>query len=318
MTATDDFGLRTEPFRTELLVHCYQMLGSAHDAEDLVQETLLRAWRAYDRYDESRASMRTWLYRIATNACLTALESRNRRPLPSDTVARGDDPGGQLVHGGEVAWLQPLPDALVAASDPARVLLARGRLRLAFVAAVQLLPAKQRAVLILRDVLDWSAAETAAALETTPAAVNSALQRARSRMRGLVDDQIEESTDAHTRELVDAYIAAFLNADVAGLAKLLTEDAILEMPPFLNWYQGVPDYTRFMEWVFAVNGTDWRVLPIAANGQPAVAAYVRDGDGYRMHTLQVFTVTKAGISHNVTFSEPEVFALFGLAPRISG
>ncbi len=316
MTATKEFGRRTDPYRAELLVHCYQLLGSAHDAEDLVQETLLRAWRAYDRYDESRASMRTWLYRIATNACLTALESRKRRPLPSGTTAPGDDPGGPLVHSGEVSWLQPFPDALVADSDPARLLLAKGRLRLAFVAAVQLLPAKQRAVLILRDVLEWSAAETAAALRTTPAAVNSALQRARARMDGLADDQIAESADPHARELVDAYVAAFLKADVAGLAKLLAEDAILEMPPFLNWYRGVADYTRFMAWVFAANGTDWRVLQIAANGQPAIAAYVRDGVQYRMHTLQALAVTKAGISHNVTFSGPEVFALFGLPPTV--
>ncbi|HEY4023432.1 MAG TPA: sigma-70 family RNA polymerase sigma factor, partial [Pseudonocardiaceae bacterium] len=136
MGTAEEFGLRTDPFRTELLVHCYQLLGSAHDAEDLVQETLLRAWRAYDRYDASRASIRTWLYRIATNACLTALETRNRRPLPSGLAAPGEDPNGPLVHGGEVDWLQPLPDALVADNDPALLLMAKGRLRLAFVAAV--------------------------------------------------------------------------------------------------------------------------------------------------------------------------------------
>jgi RNA polymerase sigma-70 factor (ECF subfamily) len=317
METAEDFGLRTDPFRTELLVHCYQLLGSVHDAEDLVQDTLLRAWRAYDRYDESRASIRTWLYRIATNACLTALESRNRRPLPSGVTAPGEDPDGPLVHGGDVSWLQPLPDALVADSDPAQLLIARGRLRLAFVAAVQLLPARQRAVLILRDVLDWSAAETAAALATTPTAVNSALQRARSRMDGLVDDQIEESTDQRAHELVDKYVAAFHNADVAGLAKLLTEDAILEMPPFVNWYTGPSDYAHFIERVYAVRGTDWQMLPIAANGQPAIAAYVLDGAAYRLHTVQVFTVTNAGISHNVCFSDPEVFTLFGLAPTLT-
>jgi RNA polymerase sigma-70 factor (ECF subfamily) len=190
-------------------------------------------------------------------------------------------------------------------------------LRLAFVAAVQLLPPRQRAVLILRDVLDWSAAETATALDTTPAAVNSALQRARSRMDGLVDEQVEEITDPHARELVDRYVAAFHNADVATLTTLLTEDAILEMPPLLNWHRGRRHYAAFIERVFSVRGTDWRMLPIAANGQPAVAAYYRDGERYRPHSVQVFAVTKAGISHNVCFVDEEVFAQFGLELTIT-
>ncbi len=156
LTTTDeDFAVRTDPFRRELLAHCYRMLGSVHDAEDLLQETLLRAWRAYDRYDPARSSLRTWLYRIATNACLTALDQRTRRPLPSGLGAPSNDPEQPLVRGEEVPWLQPIPDALL--GDPAQVIAARGSLRLAFVAAMQLLPPRQRAVLILREVLQWPA-----------------------------------------------------------------------------------------------------------------------------------------------------------------
>lgn len=322
MSVGENFESRTDPFRPELLVHCYQMLGSVHDAEDVVQETMLRAWRAFDRFDDRRASLRTWLHRIATNACLTALESRSRRPLPSGMVASGDDPTGPLVHGGEATWLQPFPDHKLPAdgNDPATALLAKGRLRLALVAAMQLLPARQRAVLILRDVLDWSAAETADVLDTTTAAVNSALQRARTRLAdgGLREDEIGEPPDPRHRTLVEQYVAAFENADVAGLAKLLADDAILEMPPFLNWYVGRTDYAGFIARVFATRGTDWRMTPVAANGQPAVAAYLRaDGDAYRLHTLQVFGVSKAGIRRNVTFPEPDVFALFDLPPVLT-
>jgi RNA polymerase sigma-70 factor (ECF subfamily) len=319
MSASEDFEHRTDPFRPELLVHCYQLLGSVHDAEDLVQETMLRAWRAYDRFDDQRASLRTWLHRIATNACLTALESRSRRPLPSGLAAPGEDPNGPLVHGGEVRWLQPFPEGKLPADpdDPATVLVGKGRLRLALVAAMQLLPARQRAALILRDVLDWPAAEIAAVLDTTTAAVNSALQRARARLAevGVREDEVAEPADPRRRALVDQYVAAFEKADVAGLAKLLTEDAILEMPPYLNWYVGRADYAQFITRVFATRGTDWRMTPVAANGQPAVAAYVRtEDDAYYLNTIQVFSVTDAGISSNVTFPDPGVFALFDLPP----
>ena len=188
-STSEDFTVRTDPYRRELLAHCYRMLGSVHDAEDLLQETLLRAWRAYDRYDPGRAALRTWLYRIATNACLTALEQRSRRPLPSGLGAPpSDDPEQPLIRGEEVPWLQPIPDTML--GDPADVLLSRGSLRLAFVAAMQFLPARQRAVLILREVLGQPAAEVAATLEMTTAAVNSALQRARARLgeAGLSED----------------------------------------------------------------------------------------------------------------------------------
>lgn len=323
MPASEDFEYLFGRFRSELLVHCYQMLGSAHDAEDLVQETMLRAWRAYDKYDARRASPRTWLYRIATNACLTALRSGGRRPLPSGLAAVGEDPNGQLVHGGEISWLQPFPEAKLSADrdDPASVLVRKGRLRLALVAAMQLLPARQRAVLILRDVLEWSAAETAVALDTSTAAVNSTLQRARARLTeaSAHEDDVAEPASPRHRALVDQYVEAFEKADVPGLAKLLTQDAVLEMPPYLNWYAGRTDYAGFIARVFATRGSDWRMTPIAANGQPAMAAYVRTADGaYHLHTVQVFDVVEAGIRHNVTFPEPEVFALFDLPSLLTG
>jgi len=303
------FEARTAPYRQELLQHCYRMSGSIHDAEDLLQETLVRAWRAYDRYDETRASLRTWLYRIATNTCLNELEKRSRRPLPSGLVARGEDPEAALVRGEEVPWLQPFP------ADPATVVGERGSLRLALIAALQFLPAKQRAVLILREVLDWSAAEVAAALEITPAAVNSALQRARTKLAeaGLAEGDVLETGDPRSREIVDKYIAAFEKADVSALASLLTADVVLEMPPFYNWYAGRDDYLRFVARVFAQRGTDWRVLPVAANVQPGIALYRGDGQGaHRLHTLHVITVTALGISHNRVFSDDDLFAAFGL------
>ncbi|MFI6600896.1 sigma-70 family RNA polymerase sigma factor [Nonomuraea sp. NPDC050536] len=317
MMTSEDFSRRTDPFRRELLVHCYRMLGSVHDAEDLVQETMLRAWRAFDQYDEKRASLRTWLYRIATNACLSALKKDSRRPLPSGMVAPGEDPTLPLKPGHEVSWLQPIPDEML---DPATVLASRGSLRLALIAAMQLLPARQRAILILREVLGLPAAEVAEMLETSTAAVNSGLQRARARLGDvtLAEDSLGEPSSARDREVLDRYVAAFEGADLEALKRLLADEAILEMPPFLNWYVGADAYTRFIARVFEMRGTDWKLLPAAANGQPAVAAYARADDGvYRLHTLQVFAVEGSRISRNVVFMDAEVFTLFGLAPQLS-
>jgi RNA polymerase sigma-70 factor, ECF subfamily len=318
-SASEDFAVQIDSFRRELLAHCYRMLGSVHDAEDLLQETLLRAWRAHDRYDPSRAGLRTWLYRIATNACLTALEQRSRRPLPSGLdTSPSDDPDQPLIRGEEVPWLQPIPDAMLA--DPADVLSSRSSLRLAFVAALQFLPARQRAVLLLREVLDWPAADVAATLDMTTTAVNSALQRARARLgeAGLSEDQIVESDDRGHRAQVDRYAAAFESADLAALEKLLTEDAALEMPPFLTWYAGRESYIRFMARIFTLRGTDWRMMPTRANGQPALAAYTRAQDGeYELNTLQIFTVTDSGISRNTAFQDPHLFATFGLPEKIT-
>lgn len=324
MSTSTEFEAQIDPFRRELLAHCYRMLGSVHDAEDLVQETMLRAWRAHDQFDERRASLRTWLYRIATNACLTELVSRKRRPLPSGLGGPSDDPTGPLVRGQEVPWLQPFPDAAFddGGGDPAGRLASRENLRLALVAAMQLLPARQRAILILRDVLGFSAAEVAAILDSTTAAVNSGLQRAKARLAGIenLDDQsaeVSEATDPDRQAQISRYIAAFERADVSALKQMLTDDVVLEMPPVLNWFVGSEHYARFIANIFAIRGTDWRMIPTSANGQPAVGAYVRCEDGaYHAHTLQVFTVTSAGISHNVVFQDTALFDLFGLPARL--
>nr|WP_276514553.1 sigma-70 family RNA polymerase sigma factor [Nocardia huaxiensis] len=312
---SEDFAARTDPYRRELLAYCYRMLGSVHDAEDLVQETLLRAWRARDSYDAGKASLRTWLYRIATNACLTALEQRGKRPLPAGLGGPpGDDPWSPLLPGTEIPWLQPIPDALI--SDPAEAVVAQGSLRLALVAAMQHLPARQRAVLVLREALDWPAADIAHTLEMSPAAVNSALQRARKTLseHGIHEDDVSEAGDRGA--VVDRYVEAFRTADLAELEKLLTDDIELEMPPYLNWYRGRTSYLDFLARVFALRGSDWRMLPIGANGQPARAAYNHGPDGYTLHSVQVFTLTGGRISHVTVFQDAEVFETFGLAPQL--
>ena len=307
-----------EPYRRELTAHCYRMLGSIHDAEDVVQETYLRAWRARDAYDASRASVRTWMYRIATNACLTARAGDARRPMPSGVVA-ASEPLAPFVPG-EVTWLQPLPDALLESDEPERIAIDRSTLRLAFVAALQHLSARQRAVLILRDVLDFSAVETAEVIDATVISVNSALRRARATMSASgvrADEEAGAVPEAQQRELVERYVKAFVSADVEGLTRLLAADVLMEMPPMTNWFTGRGGYAAFMEWVFGVNGDDWRTVPVAANGQPGFAAYVRDGDGYRLHTLQILEVARDGIRRNSVFLDQEVFAAFGLAPRLT-
>lgn len=304
----EDFAQRADPYRRELLTHCYRMVGSIQDAEDLVQETLLRGWRAYDQYDERRASLRTWLYRIATNVCLTALRGRERRPLPSGLGLPDQDPWGPLRPGTEIPWLQPIPD------DPADVLAVRGDLRLAFVAALQFLPARQRAILILRDVLDLPAKDVAETLETTTTAVNSGLRRARERLAEMTIDQLDEPVGQ--KERVDLYVRAFEAADLDALTRLLTDDVILEMPPMLKWFRGWHGYTTFIQRAWAMRGTDWRMVGVGANGQPAVAAYVRGphDDQHCLHSLQVFTVTPSGIARTSVFQQEPVFDAFAL-PR---
>ncbi|WP_039800670.1 RNA polymerase subunit sigma-70 [Nocardia araoensis] len=318
MTREDGFDRRIEPFRTELLAYCYRMLGSAHDAEDLVQDTYLRAWRAREQYDETRSSLRTWLYRIATNVCLTALRTRGGRPLPSGLVAAAD-PLGPFVRGEHAAWLQPLPDSLLDNADPSGTVIDHSSLRLAFASALQHLSARQRGALILREVLSFSAAETAEILGTTVVSVNSSLQRARTRLKeiGVGLERVSEPSTTEQRAWVERYMSAFAHADIEGLKRLLTEDVIMEMPPMLNWFSGRGNYGRFMEWVFEVAGKDWVLQQVAANGgQPGFAAYQRVGGRYELHTLQIFTVTAEGISRNSVFQDPEVFATFGLAARL--
>ncbi|MFB9359590.1 RNA polymerase subunit sigma-70 [Amorphoplanes nipponensis] len=294
-----EFEALTAPYRRELLAHCYRMSGSAHDAEDLVQETLLRAWRAFGTYDESRASLRTWLYRIATNACLTALRGRARRPLPSGLVAALEDPDAPMTPAREVPWLQPWR------TDPADVVAARSRLRLAFVAALQFLPPRQRAILLLRDVLEFPAAEVAATLGTSTAAVNSGLQRARARMGETREEDLRPPADP---AVIDRYVAAFESADLDALRRLLVADVVLEMPPVLNWYVGAEAYASFIARVWTMRGTDWHMLPMEANCQPAVAAYA----GGRAHTVQVFEVAGEAIARTVVFQDESLFSAFGL------
>jgi RNA polymerase sigma-70 factor (ECF subfamily) len=298
-----------ESHRAELTAYCYRMLGSIHDAEDQVQEIFLRAWKARDRYDPAQASVRTWLYRIATNVCLTALQSRGRRPLPSGLGAPSRDTEAPLQPALDVPWLEPFPDARFDAE-------ARADLRLAWVAAVQQLPARQRAVLVLRDVLEFSAAEVAQQLDTTVPAVNSALQRARVTVQGVGEaGEVREEADPAQNATIERYIHAFQAADVPALVKLLADDVVMEMPPVPLWYQGRGDYGLFMERVFRLNGTGWRAVPASANGQPALAAYAPDPDGgFRRHTLQVFTVVEGLVAANVVFADTTIFDAFAL-PR---
>ena len=318
MTATsEEFERRAEPFRRELLAHCYRMLGSTHEAEDQVQETMLRAWRSYDRFDDQLASFRTWLYRIATNVCLTALNGARRRPLPSGLGAPGEDPEQPLIPAFDIPWLEPLPDQLLGATpgDPSTMASIHGSVRLAFVAAMQYLPALQRAVLILRDILEFSALEVADILDTTPAAVNSALQRARARLEVLSasEELIEEPSDPTNSALIDRYIAAFERADVPSITRLLADAVVLEMPPIPLWFVGVEHYREFMARVFRLRGSDWRMIPTAANGQPAVGAYARSDDGiFRAHTLHVLSVHNSAIHQIVVFQLPGLFELFDL------
>ncbi|HEV8570204.1 MAG TPA: sigma-70 family RNA polymerase sigma factor [Actinoplanes sp.] len=307
-----DDRVELERYRGELLAYCYRMLGSFHDAEDLVQETMLRAWKARDRYDHTRASVRTWLYRIATNACLTALEGRARRPLPSGLGAPSDDPGAPLTPAFDIPWLQPFPDGRVDFE-------VRAGMRLALVAAMQILPARQRAVLLLRDVLAFSAGEVAAQLGTSVPAVNSTLQRARAALADVGDvDEVTEPDDPRVRAVIQQYARAFEAADVPGLVRLLTDDAVLEMPPVPLWYRGNRDYGLFMDRVFQMRGTGWRVTHLTANGQPALAAYAPEpGGGHRLHTLQVFTVDGDRVARNVVFADPAVLEAFDLTKQVS-
>jgi RNA polymerase sigma-70 factor (ECF subfamily) len=321
MTVSEDFTSRTGRFRGELLAYCYRMLGSAEEAEDLVQETYLRAWRSYAGF-EGRSSVRTWLYRIATNVCLTAIERRGRRPLPSGLGAPTGDPEAPLVEGPEVAWLQPFPDPLLAAEreDPAAVTLSRAGIRLAFVAALQYLSAQQRAVLILRDVLEWPAAQVADLLGTTTTAVNSGLRRARAQLaRALpAEDELAEPAEPDRRALLERFAAAVENADASALAELLREDVALEMPPLLSWFAGRQAVVRCVALHLLTERGRLRLVPAMANGQPAFAIYQREpGGAYHPHAVLVPTVTTTGIARIVSFLSPVLFGLFGL-PREYG
>ncbi|MEU3985139.1 sigma-70 family RNA polymerase sigma factor [Streptomyces sp. NPDC026672] len=307
-----EFTRATAPLRPELLAHCYRMLGSVHDAEDLVQETYLRAWRAYDRF-EGRSSVRRWLYRIATRACLTALESRARRPLPSGLGAPSDDHRVEL-SGSEPAspWLQPVPDALLSSDDPAVVVAARSGVRLAFVAALQLLPARQRAVLTLRDVLAFRTAEVAEILGTSAAAVDSALRRARATLAqaGPVQEDLAEPGEEARRALLDRFVDALTRADADALVELLRADVELEMPPQRTWFTGRAAVVGFLSARILRPGR-WRLTPTLANGQPAVVIDERTaGGGFEPHGVQVLTPIGSRIARITVFGDPDLVPVF--------
>jgi RNA polymerase sigma-70 factor (ECF subfamily) len=315
-SSNDEFARLADAFRPELIAYCYRMLGSVQDAEDQVQETFVRAWRSYDDF-EGRSSLRTWLYRIATNACLRALETRERRPLPSGLGAPEDALDARPVAGrSDIPWLQPIPDALIVSEsdDPAATVLTRASTRLALIAALQYLPPRQRAVLLLRDVLGWHAAEVAELLDTTTAAVNSTLQRARTQLQDVSpsEENVYEPTDADQRALLDKYVTAFENADVSALMDLLRADAVFEMPPQPMWFAGRDPIVRFLgEWVLREPGR-FRMFPTAANGQPAVAAFERHDDGrYHAHAIQLLTFSGSFLSHVISFNDPSLLSAFG-------
>jgi len=286
------------------------------DAEDLVQETYLRAWRSYGTF-EGRSSVRTWLYQIATNACLTALAKQKRRVLPSDCFDPEADPATAPERAGpEIRWLEPVPDALVTpeSADPAAIVASRESLRLALIASLQYLPPRQRAVLVLRDVLEFPAAEVAATLGTSTASVKSALQRARALLREKAPaaEQLTEPTAPQARALLDRYIAAFENADAAALERLLLADVTLEATPLRTWFTGRGTCIPFLRNHVLGSPGDWRMLPTSANGQPAAAEYFRDEHGdYQAYGILVLTVTGDGISRVSSFGDPSLLAVFG-------
>jgi RNA polymerase sigma-70 factor (ECF subfamily) len=314
--ASDEFIREAQRYRPELLAHCYRMLGSLADAEDAVQETYVRAWRAYDSF-EARSSVRTWLYKIATNACLSALRHHARRVLPSGLGAPSEDP--TIPPGAAdptVPWLQPFPDAWLDAdgNDPAAIVATRDSVRLALVASLQYLPPRQRAVLILREVLDWPAGEVAGLLEMSVAAVKSALQRARARLDEVspVADEITELTEPRQRELLDGYIVAFETADPQALEQLLQKDATLEAPPLRNWYRGIATCLPYMAQHVMGDPGHWRMRPTRANGQPAAAVYHRIADGtYRPYGIAVLTMRPDGITGITAFGDPSLVTAFG-------
>ncbi|TDE07890.1 sigma-70 family RNA polymerase sigma factor [Jiangella asiatica] len=311
--AQDDFAALTERYRRELHVHCYRMLGSFDEADDLLQETLLRAWTKRDSF-YAGTNVRAWLYRIATNACLDLLRRRARRPEEPHSFA-------------DLPWLQPYPDRLLdelapSAERPDAVVVGRETIELAFIAAIQLLPAQQRAVLVMRDVIGWSAAETAEILDTTVPAVTSALQRARTTLRErrpAPDHTARTGLSADERDLLRRYVALNENPDPAGMAELARHDIRVTMPPQPVCYDGWGALAPLQELAFGSDGLgDWRLLPTAANRLPAAACYLRARGGtvFEAFKLDVLRAEDGRIAEITTFA-PELFPAFGLPAALS-
>ncbi len=322
------FKSLADPYRNELLTHCYRMLGSLEDAEDQLQETYLRAWRRLETY-EGRASFRAWLYKIATNACLDALEHRPRRILPFDQSVDSppfDSPAPQVD---EPAWIQPFPDEWLAPTSPNPEALydAHESISLAFMVALQVLPPRQRAILILSDVLGWSTPEISDNLGITVSSVTSLLHRARATMKQRDLPQRRESIrmvapDARTKELLDAYLRAWESADIEGIIGLLTQDATFPMPPLPLWIQGKEAIRAVLgETILSGDAQGrWKLVAIRANGQPGFAFYRLDEASrvYLPYALQLVTPREGSVSGSITFGFPHLFRYFNLPASLTG
>ncbi len=310
------------PYRAELHAHCYRMLGSVHDAEDALQEALVRAWRGLPRF-EGRSSLRSWLYRIATNSCLRAIERRPQRILPIDYGPPGDPHDGLDEPLTESVWIEPYPDEQLPIADrlaaPEARYEQRESIELAFVAALQHLPARQRAVLILRDVLGFSAREVAETLRATPASVDSALQRAHRSVDERLPSRSQQATlrslgDQRLAELVGVYVDAWERADIEAVVALLAQDALIAMPPIPTWYRGRDAVGDFLARRVLAGERSWRLMPTHANGQVALAQYRWDGEDERfaVHGILVLTLRGEQIAELTAFLEPRALAPFGL------
>ncbi len=323
LTDRTEFAKHAEPYRRELQVHCYRMLGSMQDAEDLVQETLLRAWQKLDTY-QGRAPFRAWLYKIATNACLDALDRRPRRALVQRQQPASDPSAPPAPPISEPIWLEPIPDDLIADAQvsPEARFDAQESVTLAFLAALQVLPPRQRAVLLLRDVLDIHAAEVAQLLDMTLPSVNSALHRARTTLvkhyhRRGIQDVKGAPPDEKTRVLLEQYVRAWQAADIDALVALFRQDATYVMPPSPSWYQGKTAIRTFIAANILAGEAHgrWKLVPTRANAQPAIAWYLRQDPGgtYRAFAIQVLTFDGDLLADVTTFPNPGLFRFFGLA-----
>jgi RNA polymerase sigma-70 factor (ECF subfamily) len=319
----DAFARLLAPYRSELHAHCYRMLGSVHDAEDALQEVLLRAWRGLARF-ERRSSLRSWLYRIATNACLRAIERRPQRVLPIDYGPPADPHDELAAPLIESVWVEPYPDDEDGFAAPEARYERRESIELAFVAALQHLPARQRAVLILRDVLGFSAREVAETLDTSPASVDSALQRAHRSVERRLPAQSQQATlralgDERLSELVASYVDAWERGDIEAVVAMLAQDARITMPPIPTWFRGRDAVEAFLEDRALSGDRPRRLVPVRANGAPAFGQYVWDDGKGRLvaHGITVLTLKGGEIDEITAFLSPEAFARFGLPAELS-